>query len=282
MATLITGIDGFTGRFVKSELEANGYTVIGLKSDLTDAKAVESELVKLQPDSVIHLAGLAFVAEDNANAFYDVNLIGTRNLLSALDKCGSAIQSVLIASSANVYGNSTAGVLSESTKPKPANDYAVSKLAMEHMARLWVNKLPICIVRPFNYTGLGQDARFLIPKIVKHFRNKTPTIELGNIDVWREFGDVREVAKTYRKLIEKNPKGETLNVCTGQAYSLKQVVSLCEKLTGHQIEIKVNPAFVRENDPRELKGDNSLLSKFVDGMNTYCFEETLSWMLEAD
>jgi len=281
MLTLVTGIEGFTGHFVQAELEANGHTVVGLNSDLTDVDAIANEVLELQPEAVIHLAGLAFVAENNANAFYDVNLIGTRNLLDALAKHASKLSNVLVTSSANVYGNSTAGMLDESVKPNPSNDYAVSKLAMEYMTRLWSKKLSFCIVRPFNYTGVGQDGRFLIPKIVRHFRDREPVIELGNLDVWREFGDVRAVAAVYRMLIENCPVGETLNVCTGQTYSLKEVITLCEKLTGHKIEIKVNPEFVRENEVRELKGDNSRLRKLVDNFDLYTFEETLSWMLEA-
>lgn len=279
MLTLITGIEGFTGQFLKAELEENGHSVVGLRSDLTDVDAIEKEILQVQPEAVIHVAGVAFVGENNAKAFYDVNLVGTRNLLQALAKHVPNISSVLVTSSANVYGNSTGGILDEIAKPNPSNDYAVSKLAMEYMAHLWRSKLPICLVRPFNYTGVGQNNRFLIPKIVEHFNNKESVIELGNLDVWREFGDVRTVAKVYRLLIEKCPTGETLNVCTGQTYSLKEVVQLCEKLTGHNIEIKINPEYVRENEVRELKGDNSKLSKLIGDFSSYTFAETLSWML---
>ena len=282
MLTLVTGIEGFTGRHVKAELEAHGHTAVGLNSDLTDAEAVSDEILALQPDSVIHLAGIAFVAENNANAFYDVNLVGTRNLLDALAKHTPKLSSALITSSANVYGNSTGGVLDENVRPNPSNDYAVSKLAMEYMTRLWGNKLPFCIVRPFNYTGVGQNEKFLIPKIVKHFQNKEPIIELGNLDVWREFGDVRTVAAVYRMLVENCPVGETFNVCTGKTYSLKEVITLCEKLTGHKIEVKVNPEFVRENEVRELKGDNSKLMKVINTYPQHTFEETLSWMLKSN
>ena len=282
MLILVTGIEGFTGHFVKAELEANGHAVVGLDSDLTNAQAVADEILNLQPEAVIHLAGIAFVGDDNANAFYDVNLVGTRNLLEALSKNASKISSVLVTSSANDYGNATGGGRDESVPPNPSNDYAVSKLAMEYMIRLWNKKLPLCIVRPFNYTGIGQNEKFLIPKIVKHFRDKEPVIMLGNLDVWREFGDVRTVATIYRMLIENCPAGETLNVCTGQTYSLKEVIRLCEKLTGHKIEIKVNPEFVRENEVRELKGDNSKLIKLIENFPSYSFEETLSWMLDAN
>ena len=104
MLTLVTGVEGFTGHFVKAELEANGHSVVGLDSDLTNAQAVADEVLNLQPEAVIHLAGIAFVGDDNANAFYDVNLVGTRNLLEALSKNASKISSVLVTSSANVYG----------------------------------------------------------------------------------------------------------------------------------------------------------------------------------
>jgi len=281
MLILVTGLEGFTGSYIQAELEENGHVVAGLKSDLIDPDAIEKEVLHLQPEAVIHLAALAFVGHGNANAFYEVNLIGTRNLLQALDKHASKLQSVLLVSSANVYGNSTGGTLDEGVSPNPTNDYAVSKLAMEYMARLWSNKLPLCIVRPFNYTGVGQDENFLIPKIVSHFRDKKPVIELGNLDVWREFGDVRAVAVAYRMLIEQCPAGKTLNVCTGQTYSLREVIALCEKLTGHKIEIKVNQEFVRENEVRELKGDNSLLIELVGDFTSYTFKETLGWMLEA-
>ena len=102
MLTLVTGIEGFTGRYVKAELETNGHTAVGLKSDLTDVEAVAKEILEIQPEAVIHLAGLAFVAENNANTFYDVNLVGTRNLLDALAKHAAKLSSVLITSSANV------------------------------------------------------------------------------------------------------------------------------------------------------------------------------------
>ncbi|WET42748.1 GDP-mannose 4,6-dehydratase [Citrobacter enshiensis] len=135
----------------------------------------------------------------------------------------------MLASSANVYGNGTAGKLSESTVVNPANDYAVSKLAMEYMSHLWMDKLPIFITRPFNYTGVGQTDNFLLPKIVKHFKAKSPTIELGNIDVWRDFTDVRALSKAYVKLLHAKPFGEVINICSGRTYSLRKVIELCEK-----------------------------------------------------
>ena len=280
MRILVTGLSGFTGYYIQLELEAHGHTVVGLNSDLTDPDAVSREVAQVQPESVLHLASIAFVEHGNLNAFYDVNLIGTLNLLTALAKHAPDVQSILLASSANIYGNSTEELISEDTIPNPDNDYAVSKLSMESMASLWFEKLPLFIVRPFNYTGVGQDDKFLIPKIVFHFKNRKKVIELGNLNVWREFGDVRSVANIYRKLIECCPAGKTINICTSQTYSLREVISLCGEITGHEIEIEVNPEFVRENEVRVLTGDNSFLKKTIGNWKKYTLEDTLRWMLQ--
>jgi len=279
MLTLVTGLDGFTGPYIKSELEKKGHHVAGLIADLTNYEATSEEIKRLQPEAVIHLAGISFVGHDHANSFYDVNLMGTHNLLKALVENVPNVQSILLASSANVYGSRSEGLIDEDARPDPPNDYAVSKLAMEYLAHLWVGRLPLFIVRPFNYTGVGQDEKFLIPKIVSHFKQRKSIIELGNLEVWREFGDVRDVATIYCRLIECCPFGETINVCTGEAHSLREVVLLCQKFSGHEIEIEINPSFVRENEVRILRGNNSRLEKIIGELEVYPLEDTLKWML---
>ncbi len=280
MRILITGYNGFTGRYLKKELEAHGHTIIGLQSDLTESSKVADEIALVQPEAVAHLAGVAFVGHGDANAFYQVNLVGTRNLLVALAEHAPNIKSILLASSANIYGNRSEGVLSEKSAPDPVNDYGVSKLAMEKMALLWVDRLPLFFVRPFNYTGIGQHNDFLIPKIVAHFREKRPVIELGNIEIRREFGDVRFVAEVYQQLLTLGPVGKTFNICTGRAYSIKEVISICEKITGHHIELKFNPEYVRANEVSVLKGDNSYLKSTIGAVKYYDLVETLRWMLQ--
>ncbi|MBF8658601.1 MULTISPECIES: GDP-mannose 4,6-dehydratase [Pseudomonas] len=289
---LVTGINGFTGRYMAAELRANGYEVIGIGSqpsaapdyhqvDLADGPGLRALLAELQPDVIVHLAAIAFVGHGAADAFYQVNLIGTRNLLEAIAACGKAPECVLIASSANVYGNVSEGMLDEHTPPAPANDYAVSKLAMEYMARLWCDRLPIVITRPFNYTGVGQAENFLLPKIVSHFQRKAPAIELGNLDVWRDFSDVRAVVRAYRGLIEARAVGQTVNVSSGITHSLREVIAKCSAITGHTLEVQVNPAFVRANEVKTLCGDNARLRALVPGWHTPDLDETLGWMLAA-
>ncbi|MCB5306749.1 GDP-mannose 4,6-dehydratase [Yersinia massiliensis] len=288
---LITGIQGFTGHYMAAELSAAGYRVFGLGSqpstksdyfqvDLLDAKRLNAIVEQVKPHLVVHLAAIAFIGHGDPAAFYNVNVVGTRNLLVALNTVADNIEAVLLASSANVYGNTQEGVLSEASAVNPANDYAVSKLAMEYMANLWTEKLPIIIARPFNYTGVGQSEDFLLPKIVSHFRHKASEIELGNLDVWRDFTDVRALVKAYLGLLIAKPIGETVNVCTGKTYSLREVIALCEAITLHNISIRVNPAFIRANEVKMLCGNASKLRSIVKGWNAPPLEKTLQWMLE--
>lgn len=290
---LITGLGGFTGRYLAAELKAAGYRVYGtvhhggsgeageLVADLCDREAVRGMVAHVRPDVVVHLAAVSFVTHRDAEAIYRTNVVGTRNLLQALAECGKIPQAVLLASSANVYGNASADPITESTPPNPANDYAVSKLAMEYLARLWMEKLPIVMVRPFNYTGVGQAPHFLLPKIVDHFRRRAQQIELGNLDVARDFSDVRTVVAAYRRLIELAPAGETFNVCSGKAVSLEEVLELMAAIAGYRIRVKVNPAFVRENEVKRLRGANAKLVDAIGALESIPLEQTLRWMFEA-
>lgn len=291
---LVTGRHGFTGHYVAEALTAAGWEVWGGCShpteemgsfdrvaDLTDATSVTQMVSDVRPDAVVHLAGIAFVGHGSVDDFYQVNLLGTRNLLDALSKGGHGKSGVVLASSANVYGNTRVSPISESTPPAPANDYAVSKLAMEYVAKLFATQLPIAITRPFNYTGVGQDPKFLVPKIVSHFRQRAQRIELGNLDVARDFSDVRDVAAVYAALLSgRNIGGETVNICSGRAIALGDIIKMCSSITGHKLEVVVNPAFVRADEIKTLNGDPTLAKSLLGGLDRHRFEDTLRWMLE--
>lgn len=292
---LITGLRGFTGRYLAAALRARGARVVGLvhgepqtadevPCDLTDAAAVREAVASIRPTHVAHLAAVSFVGHGNPQAFYEVNLFGTLNLLEALSTLDAPPRRVLLASSANVYGTPGVEVIDESVCPAPVNHYAISKLAMEHMARTWQDRLPIVITRPFNYTGVGQDEKFLIPKIVSHFKRRAPFIELGNLDVSRDFSDVRDVAAAYVALLldAQSVEGQIFNVCSGGAYSLREVVGIAERLSGHTLDIRVNPAFVRSNEVPRLLGSGHKLKQFTGFSPRISLDETISWMINWD
>lgn len=289
---LITGINGFTGYYIEEALASEGYSVFGfgrldscknelLNVNLLDMHVLNNAIKQVNPNMVIHLAGVSYVNHSNDNAFYNVNIIGTRNLLRALHISANQVDAILLSSSASVYGGNIGGRLAETTPTNPLNDYAVSKLAMEHMAMLWSDKLPIFITRPFNYTGVGQSSHFIIPKIVKHFKRREAIIELGNIDIWRDFNDIRVLSKAYIALLKKKPLGEIINICSGKAYSLREVIGFCEKITGHSLEVKVNPALIRSQEAKILCGDASKLMTILGERYVLPIQETLRWMLES-
>ncbi len=149
------------------------------------------------------------------------------------------------------------------------------------MVRTWFDRLPILIVRPFNYTGRGQAPNFLVPKIVEHFARRESAIELGNIDVARDFSDVRYVARAYQALLASDAAAETVNVCTGTPYTLREILSTASDLTGHELEIRVNPAFVRQTDVKMLAGSPAKLRSLVPAVEAIPFVDTLRWMLAA-
>jgi nucleoside-diphosphate-sugar epimerase len=278
---LVTGADGFTGvHFVKQAREV-GYDVFAFNADLTSPQAVQAQVDAAAPDVVVHLAGISFVGHDKPSAFYDVNVIGTLNLLDALLKLPKPPKRVLLASSANVYGNCEHSPISEMQAPAPLNHYAMSKLAMEHLAMTYADRLPLFFVRPFNYTGPGQVESFVIPKIVSHFKRRATTIELGNLTVEREYNDVRMVTDTYLKLLDQASAGEIYNICSGKTYTLHQVIDALVELTGHQVNVAVNPAFVRANELHRLCGDVSKLHKTIGTHDPMALQNTLRWMLEA-
>lgn len=290
-AVLITGISGFTGRYLAGALRQEGHEVLGVgqnggytsssdvfSCDLLDRRHLREVVKQTQPDYVVHLAAISYVAHGDVDAIYRTNVVGTRNLLEALSLNSKLPHAILLASSANLYGNSLEDPISELAPVCPTNDYAVSKLCMEYMARLWVDKLPITIVRPFNYTGVGQSLNFLLPKIVDHFQRGANEIELGNIDVARDFSDVRTVVAAYCKLLKSVRNGGIFNICSGRAHSIRDILTMMSEISGISVKVRVNPNLIRANEVKTLRGNNSKLVAIIGGLDTIPLEKTLQWM----
>lgn len=286
---LVTGVRGFTGPYVRRELESTGYDVVGtvmsapagsreLELDLSSLAQCRAVIDHVRPDYVLHLAGISYVRHADPAAFYTINVIGTDNLLRACGELAQPLKKIVVASSANVYGNTSGGALSETALLAPVNHYGISKMAMEYLAQTWFERLPVLIARPFNYTGRGQPEHFLIPKIVRHFREGLPRIELGNLDVSRDFSDVRTVARLYRELLESGARSEIINICSEQPYSLNDILDIMRAISGRKIEVDVNPEFVRDNEVKVLVGDASRLHSLLQDYDSIPLRDTLAWM----
>ncbi|SEU03173.1 GDP-mannose 4,6-dehydratase [Variovorax sp. OV084] len=283
MKILLTGADGFTGRPFAKQAAAAGHEVVALRADLTDEVAVLEEVMAIEPDAVVHLAAISFVGHADQAAFYSVNVLGTTNLLDALVQLPRPPRRVLLASSANIYGNSEQSPLQETQPPAPVNHYAMSKLAMEYMSRTYIGRLNLIVTRPFNYTGPGQDPNFVIPKLAKHFAARAPSVSLGNLDVEREFNDIRLVCDAYLLLLAYGEPGEAYNVCSGKPYTLRHVIETFEQLTGHRMKVEIDPRFVRPNEVHRLCGNPDKLNRVASAngipLETPSLRETLQSML---
>ncbi|MGE4317500.1 MAG: GDP-mannose 4,6-dehydratase [Deferribacterales bacterium] len=289
---LITGIDSFTGKHLSVELEQHGYDIVGcdltykeddnyLRCDITDYSDVLKVIRTFRPDYIIHLAGISFVASAHQDLMYGVNTIGALNVLDACMEDNLNPEKIILPSTSNVYGCPEDDFVDENVPLLPISHYACSKLSMEHMARTYYGQLRIIITRPFNYTGAGQDKKFVIPKIIDHFRAKKTTIELGDVSVIRDFSDVRFVVSAYRKLMESSAHSDVFNICSGNAILLSEIIEYCNQYSGYTINVKTNPKFVRKNDIRRIVGDNSKLISAIGDTDILPISDTVRWMLSS-
>ncbi|WP_435624059.1 GDP-mannose 4,6-dehydratase [Flagellimonas sp.] len=270
---LITGIDGFTGNHLESFLLGHGFEVYGttfskpqkknhLQCNILDFERLKEIISSVNPDYVIHLAAISFVASQEITRMYETNIIGTTNVLEALLELKIPVKKVVVASSAAVYGN-VGEVLSEEMCPKPINHYGNSKLGMENMTANYFNSLDIIITRPFNYTGLGQESNFLVPKIVEHFKERKKTIALGNLNTFREYNDVNFLVESYCKLLSSDFRSGAVNISSGETYSIANILNLMEDISSHKMQIEVDERFVRKNEIVELKGSPEKLKQII-------------------
>jgi nucleoside-diphosphate-sugar epimerase len=295
---LITGANGFTGLHMLRRLARDGHELHGIvrggatdclpmlatchEADLCDYAPLAKVVADVRPQKVVHLAAIAFVPHSDAARLYATTILGTRNLLQALANADERPSAVLIASSANVYGNRRNGILSEELAPAPANDYGVTKAACEMLAQIYADRLPVVTVRPFNYTGVGQSEDFIIPKIVAHARGRRPVIELGNIDVARDYSDARTVVDCYARLLDAPAAmGGVFNVCSGQARSLAEILAMVEAQSGHQMAVRINSALARADEIRSLCGSRARLESVIGPVTMPPLSETIAWMLNG-
>lgn len=289
---LITGVSGFTGRHLVDVLAGDGWDIFGmgperlaveaghLDVDLAETDAMSDWIAQIQPTHVVHLAALAHVVGDPLS-FYRVNVLGTENLLEALSRADVKPTKVLIASSANIYGNALHSPISENAPIRPMNHYALSKAAMELLCAKWFERFPIVLTRPFNYTGPGQSLAFVFPKIVAAFRQQEPVLRLGNLDVARDLSDVRFVCEAYRRLLLSNMHSEVVNICSGQSVALMTVLDVMEQISGFRPRIEVDAAFVRKDEVKSLCGDPARLFHKVGEIEPTSLRSLLQRMYES-
>ncbi len=269
MKTLVTGSSGFAGRHLVAHLESVGDAVTGLDRsegvDLTNPRAVATALEAVRPEVVYHLAGFSDVGASwtRPREAFDVNAIGTMNLLDAAESVG--VRRVVVVASADVYGTVREDELplTEEQPVRPMSPYAASKLAAEALAKQawWGHGLETVIVRAFNHLGPGQSPRFvaagLADRVARNEVEGRTEIEVGNLTPRRDFTDVRDVVRAYRLLALGGQPGETYHVCSGHDVAIRELADRLVAMADRPMTLVADPELQRPVDLPVLRGDNS-------------------------
>lgn len=290
MRALVTGSNGFVGRWLIAHLESQGDDVTGLDAevDITDAVAIGSAVAAAAPETIFHLAAQASVGAswDDQAATFEVNTIGSVNVLAAAAGCAQPPRVVLVSSS-EVYGRVKVSDLpiTEQQPFAPVSPYAASKAAAEIAGlQAWLGRgVEVVRARPFNHTGAGQRTEFVVPALAKQVaeaaRTAAEALFTGNLDARRDISDVRDVVRAYRALAVSGDAGEAYNVCSGTAVSIRDVAERLLRIAGVDIPIVVDPARVRPIDLPELRGDPSKLRAATGWSPDVDLDETLADVL---
>jgi GDP-4-dehydro-6-deoxy-D-mannose reductase len=299
---LITGSGGFVGRILGASLVADGFDVVGADleatSDPIDTRACNLEnqadlgrlLDDVAPEWIVHLAAQSSAGRsfDEPHATIRNNLLPALHLLDYLREHGSKAR-LLVVGSADVYGAvpKEALPIAESQLPRPANPYALSKWLQEETCRQYASLYGIDVVmtRSFNHTGAGQRDTFVLPSFARQIAEirlgrRDARVEVGNIEIERDFSDVRDVCRAYRQLLEAGRTGVIYNVCSGTSHSLRTLLEKLAALAGVEIDIVVDEKRVRPVDMEVLRGDHSLLTRDTGWQPAIPIEDTLQSLLD--
>lgn len=269
----ITGISGFIGSELERQMTAAGHNVTGssfhghnekhIKCDIRKKEEVVEAIKNVRPDIVIHAAALSSVTLGRTMDYYESNVLGTENIVEALNSLGTRKRLVFI-STAGVYGNQPVEVLSEELPPLPVSHYGISKFACERVLANIADTHDVTIIRPFNIIGPGQNPSFIVPKLIKHFIELQPTIRLGNLDPVRDYIDIKTCCEIITNLT-MCPKsyGETVNLCAGTGTSVRELLETLNDLTGHSIEAIKAPEFIRKSEVWRLLGSTAKLERLL-------------------
>lgn len=314
MRVLVTGAAGFVGQHLVRELLGAGLPVVGathtgdppagetltdeergrvcwVPLDVTSGPSVAAAVDRSAPDFVYHLAGQSSVGDSFSRPLetWDVNATGTLRLVCALAKATGGRTRVLLASSADVYGRvpEEEQPIPEERPVRPASPYAASKAAAEMAARqaTATGGPQVVVARSFNHTGPGHDPRFALPSFAHQLAAmrdgaREPVLRVGNLAVRRDLLDVRDVVRAYRLLAERGEPGETYNVCSGNAYELRELVEELIEISGTGARVEVDEERFRPVDLPLLVGDGSRL-RALGWAPEIPIRRTLSDLLDA-
>lgn len=288
MLTYITGAKGFVGSYIKSCIDSYDLELY-LQTDETDILDKDELLKQFRqklPDVVVHLAAISFVPDsfDNPERTYLVNFIGTLRLLQALKEAGFT-GTFLYVGTSDAYGIITEEELPiiENRALSPRNPYAVSKVAAESLCYQWsqTENMNVIMVRPFNHIGPGQSPNFVVSDFARQIAKislgmSDPILYTGNIDVYRDFTDVRDVIRAYYALLRNGQNGQIYNVCSGIGVSIREIVDKLIKISGVDITVEVDKSRLRPAEQVRAFGSFDKLNKQTGWQPEISLDESLN------
>lgn len=302
---LVTGSNGFVGRYLCDALAQAGYHVTGAAGpdarspaahgiDLLDPLSVRAAVDVAQPDAIVHLAAQTFVPDsiESPVPTYETNVIGTANVLQAVRDAraaGAGNPKILLVSSAEVYGAHDPAdfPLRESAQLRPANPYAASKAAAEAIAlgEAAAFGLDVVVTRAFNHIGPHQSERFVVASLAAQLaavaRGELPFVSVGNLSAQRDFLDVRDVVRAYVLLAQSGAAGEVYNICSGKAVAISEVLRRLIAAAHVPVEVREDPARMRPSDVPVFYGDNAKLRAQTGWQPQIALDRSLRDIYEA-
>ncbi len=311
MKVLITGIAGFVGSYLADLLlTKKGVTLYGIdypgadtrnidhikgklklyrECDIKIKQDIKDLLSKTRPDYVIHLAAQSspLLSAQYPEDTVATNIIGQVNIFEAL----SALKlrpGIVIAGSCDEYGFVAKKdmPIKEGYKLNPRNLYALTKVTQELLGLKFYNKqgYDVTVTRPFHTTGPKRPERFVCSSFAKQIAliekdRQKPIIFAGNMNIMRDFTDVRDVANAYWLLLKKGKPGECYNICSGKAYSIKNILEILLSLSKVEVKVKARTDRMRSNDVPMFVGDNNKLKKATGWQPKISIVQTLKDLL---
>lgn len=312
---LVTGGNGFVAQWAIRAMLERGWTVVAAgigprpassvltndeekaavwrTMDVTQQEHVAQALDAACPDVVLHLAAVSHVPDAlrNPGGAYEVNTVGTVRLLAEvrrLRRSGAADPVVLVVGSAEQYGRHALSEmpLPEDAEQRPLTLYAASKVAQEVAALQAFRSEGVRVIctRSFNHSGVGHDARFLLPSLVARalaLVGREGTLAIGNGDTVRDFLHVRDVVDAYLALLERGAAGEAYNVCSGDGVSVRALAQAVLRRVGATAEVTMDPALARPVDVPVLVGANAKLRRATGWAPRYSRDDIIDDLIHA-
>jgi GDP-4-dehydro-6-deoxy-D-mannose reductase len=290
MKLLVTGSDGFVGSVLKRFRPCVPLADENGNVDVRDAERIGRAVIGIAPDAVIHLAAQSFVPESFAHPreTYDINFLGTLNLLEALKASGFKGR-FLYVGSGDSYGIVAPNDLpiDEAHPLRPRSPYAVSKAAAEALCYQWSQSdaFEIVMTRSFNHIGPGQSESFVVANFARQVVEirkgvRMAVIRTGDIDVTRDFTDVRDVVQAYLLLLERGSAGEVYNVCSGSEQSVRDLLARLLRLAGVEASIELDHARLRRSEQRRICGSPRKLERDTGWKREYSLDATLTDIID--